>query len=71
MFPGRLADCLNVEDYRRAAKRRAHKMVFDYIDGGSDDEVTRFENHTAFRPRREIAYFTQTAKLALPKPQTP
>ena len=48
MFPGRLTDCLNVEDYRRAAKRRAHKMVFDYIDGGSDDEVTRFENHTAF-----------------------
>jgi len=48
MFPGRLSDCLNVQDYRRAAKRRAHKMVFDYIDGGSDDEVTRFENHTAF-----------------------
>ena len=52
MFPGRLADCLNVEDYRRAAKRRAHKMVFDYIDGGSDDEVTRFENHTAFNDYR-------------------
>lgn len=52
MFPGRLSDCLNVEDYRRAAKRRAHKMVFDYIDGGSDDEITRFENHTAFNDYR-------------------
>ncbi len=48
MFPGRLKDCLNVADYRRAAKRRAHKMVFDYIDGGSDDEITRFENISAF-----------------------
>jgi len=48
MFPGRLSDCLNVADYRRAAKRRAHKMVFDYIDGGSDDEIARFENLRAF-----------------------
>jgi len=52
MFPGRLKDCLNVADYRRAAKRRAHKMVFDYIDGGSDDEVTRFENINAFNDWR-------------------
>jgi L-lactate dehydrogenase (cytochrome) len=52
MFPGRLSNCLNVEDYRSAARRRAHKMVFDYIDGGSDDEITRFENHTAFHDYR-------------------
>lgn len=48
MFPGHLSDCLNVEDYRDAARRRAHKMVFDYIDGGSDDEVARFEGQSAF-----------------------
>lgn len=52
MFPGRLSNCLNVEDYRRAAKRRAHKMVFDYIDGGSDDEVARFEGQSAFQDYR-------------------
>ena len=52
MFPGRLSDCLNVEDYRKAARRRAHKMVFDYIDGGSDDEVARFEGQGAFRDYR-------------------
>jgi L-lactate dehydrogenase (cytochrome) len=52
MFPGRLSNCLNVEDYRRAAKRRAHKMVFDYIDGGSDDEVARFEGQRAFQDYR-------------------
>ena len=52
MFPGRLSNCLNIEDYRRAAKRRAHKMVFDYIDGGSDDEVARFEGQSAFQDYR-------------------
>jgi L-lactate dehydrogenase (cytochrome) len=49
MFPGRLSDCLNVEDYRNAAKRRAHKMVFDYIDGGADDEVARFDAQKSFQ----------------------
>ena len=52
MFPGRLSDCLNVEDYRNAARRRAHKMVFDYIDGGSDDEIARFEGQSAFHDYR-------------------
>ena len=66
MLPGRLADCLNVEDYRRAAKRRAHKMVFDYIDGGSDDEVTRFENHTAFNDYR----LTHRVLSGVDKPDT-
>lgn len=36
--------CHNIEDLRQAAKRRAHKMVFDYIDGGADDETTLRRN---------------------------
>lgn len=44
----RLDKCLNIDDLRRAAKRRAHRMVFDYIDGGSDDEVTLGRNTSAF-----------------------
>ncbi len=40
--------CQSIEDLRLAAKRRAHRMVFDYIDGGSDDEVTLSRNSTAF-----------------------
>ena len=43
-----LNNCLNIEDLRRAAKRRAHKMVFDYIDGGADDEQTLANNSAAF-----------------------
>ena len=34
------------------ASRRAHKMVFDYIDGGADDEVTLRENSSAFDKHR-------------------
>jgi L-lactate dehydrogenase (cytochrome) len=44
----RLEKCLNISDLRRAAKRRAHKMVFDYIDGGAEDEVTLERNRQAF-----------------------
>ena len=39
---------LNINDLRSAAKRRAHRMVFDYIDGGADDEVTLGRNTSAF-----------------------
>ena len=47
---------MNVEDLRRAAKRRLPRSVFDYIDGGADGEVTLRENVRAFedvsfRPR--------------------
>ncbi len=44
----RLEKCLNISDLRRAAKRRAHKMVFDYMDGGAEDEVTLGRNRKAF-----------------------
>jgi isopentenyl diphosphate isomerase/L-lactate dehydrogenase-like FMN-dependent dehydrogenase len=47
---------INIEDLRRMAARRVPRLVFDYIDGGADDEVTLRENRRAFdvigfRPR--------------------
>ena len=47
---------LNIEDLRQAARRRVPKVVFDYIDGGAESEVTLRENCRAFesitfRPR--------------------
>src|SRR6266545_4952550 len=39
---------INIEDLRRAAKRRLPRVVFDYIDGGAEDELT-------FRPRCAVA----------------
>jgi L-lactate dehydrogenase (cytochrome) len=44
----RLAQCLDIADLRAAARRRAHRMVFDYIDGGADDEYTLRRNCEAF-----------------------
>jgi L-lactate dehydrogenase (cytochrome) len=37
---GALAQALNIADLRILARKRLPRMVFDYIDGGSDDEVT-------------------------------
>jgi len=36
---GRLRKAINIADLRLCAKARAHKMVFDYLDSGSDDEI--------------------------------
>ncbi|MCP5381115.1 MAG: alpha-hydroxy-acid oxidizing protein [Kordiimonadaceae bacterium] len=48
MFGPNINKCLNINDFRDAARRRAHKMVFDYIDGGADDEKTLARNIDAF-----------------------
>ena len=51
---------LNIEDLRRLAKRRLPRVVFDYIDGGAEDESTLRANCRAFetvalRPRCAVA----------------
>jgi L-lactate dehydrogenase (cytochrome) len=44
----RLAACYSVDDLRAAARRRLPRSIFDYVDGGSEDEVTLRRNRTAF-----------------------
>ena len=39
---------INIGDFRRLAKRRLPAVVFAYIDGGAEDEVTLRENSRAF-----------------------
>ena len=51
---------LNIHDFRRLAKKRLPAVVFAYIDGGAEDEVTLRENVAAFgdldfRPRNCVA----------------
>jgi isopentenyl diphosphate isomerase/L-lactate dehydrogenase-like FMN-dependent dehydrogenase len=51
---------VNIEDLRRLARRRLPKVVFDYLDGGAEGEVTLRENCRAFqavtfRPRQAVA----------------
>jgi isopentenyl diphosphate isomerase/L-lactate dehydrogenase-like FMN-dependent dehydrogenase len=50
---------VNISDLRRAAERRLPRVVFDYVDGGADGEVTLRENTRAFeevvfRPRNAV-----------------
>ncbi|QAA98395.1 MULTISPECIES: alpha-hydroxy-acid oxidizing protein [Agrobacterium tumefaciens complex] len=39
---------VKVEDYRILAKRRLPKMVFDYLDGGAEDEAGLAHNRAVF-----------------------
>ena len=54
-----LSRAINIADLRRLAKRRLPRVVFDYIDGGADGEVTLRENcrifdDVTFRPRNAV-----------------
>ena len=44
----RLAQCNNVSDFRDLAKRNLPWPVFNYLDGGADDEITLGRNTAAF-----------------------
>lgn len=50
---------VSVDDLRRIAQRRLPKAVFDYLEGGADDEITMRDNRDAFaelkfRPRSAV-----------------
>jgi isopentenyl diphosphate isomerase/L-lactate dehydrogenase-like FMN-dependent dehydrogenase len=52
---------VNVWDLRRIAEQRVPKVVFDYLDGGAESEITLRENCRAFeditfRPRQAVAF---------------
>src|SRR5882762_2686899 len=52
---------VNIADLRKLAKRRLPKAVFDYLDGGAEDEVTLRENcrifaDVTFRPRQCVKF---------------
>jgi len=44
----RLAAALNIEDLRVMAKRRLPKAIFDFIEGGAEDEWTLRQNRSQF-----------------------
>lgn len=50
---------VNVEDYRVLAQRRLPKIIFDYLEGGADDETGLKHNREVFdhyrlTPRRLV-----------------
>ena len=51
-----LKKSVNIEDLRRGARRRLPRFIFDYVDGGAEDEISLRGNRAAFdrialRPR--------------------
>src|SRR5437763_624078 len=43
-----LSQLVSIEDLRQAARRRLPRAIFDFFDGGAEDEVTLRENRAAF-----------------------
>jgi isopentenyl diphosphate isomerase/L-lactate dehydrogenase-like FMN-dependent dehydrogenase len=51
---------VNINDLRNLARRKVPRVVFDYVDGGAEDEISLRENRRAFeeitfRPRQAVA----------------
>src|SRR2546421_3126877 len=48
MSSSNLSAAINIEDLRRLARRRLPQAIFDFFDGGAEDETTLRENRAAF-----------------------
>jgi len=44
----KLSNCHNFDDFRKLAKKKLPSPIFNYIDGGSDDEITLNRNTESF-----------------------
>jgi (S)-mandelate dehydrogenase len=54
---------INIDDLKRMAKRRLPKIMFDFIEGGVEDEVGLRTNANAFRDLRLVPrYYIDTSK---------
>ncbi len=49
-----MIDAYSIEDLRQAAKKRLPRAIFDFYDGGAEDEVTLRANRAAFERARLI-----------------
>src|ERR1700734_2409669 len=59
----RIDSAINIDDLKRLAKRRLPKIMFDFIEGGAEDEVGLRTNANAFRDLRLVPrYYNDTAK---------
>src|SRR5208283_1019908 len=57
---GKVSRAVNIRDLRSLAQRRLPNVVFDYLDGGAEDEITLRANCSAFNeliflPRNAVA----------------
>src|ERR1700750_3481849 len=45
---------VHIDDLRKRAKKRLPKIAYDFIEGGTDDEVALVTNEQAFRKARIV-----------------
>ncbi len=50
---------INIEDLRQLARRRIARIVFDYIDGGVEEEAGLLRNREAFSRWRLVPHYLQ------------
>src|SRR5215469_3953620 len=62
----RLSACHDIADLRTAGRRRTPRPVFDYVDGGADEELSLRANTEAFRQFR----FQPRTLVNVSKPDT-
>jgi (S)-mandelate dehydrogenase len=61
---------VNTADYRDLAKRRLPQMVFDYLEGGAEDEIGLQHNRDVFhrvkfQPRRLVDVSKRSTRTSL------
>jgi L-lactate dehydrogenase (cytochrome)/(S)-mandelate dehydrogenase len=62
----RIDGAVNIADLRRLAKKRLPRLVFDYIDGGAEDEIGLAENLAAFARYKLVPrYLTDCSRIDL------
>jgi len=60
---GGIDSAINIDDLKRLAKRRLPRIMFDFIEGGVEDEVGLRTNANAFRDVRLVPrYYVDTTK---------
>src|SRR5215471_4390065 len=62
----RLSGCHDIADLRAVGRRLIPRPVFDYVDGGADEELSLRANTEAFRQFR----FQPRALVDVSKPET-
>lgn len=65
-----LRNAINIEDLRGLARKRAPRFVFDFVDGGAEDEVTLNANRRSFerlrfRPRTLVGVSQRSVGAAI------
>ena len=62
-------DAINIEDLHRLAKRKLPKVMFDYIEGGVEDERGLARNEAAFHKHPSAAALSRRCLDARPEPR--